>query len=88
MRMEKATPSGRAAKKRMKTVATAAIMPYITLDGGLIGEVTGSVNMKVAPNKTPPLSNEYKVKSHGFTLLFKPKTLKPTIKDKNVNVPK
>ena len=33
----------------------AAIIPYIILDGGLIGDVTGSVNMNVAPNNTPPL---------------------------------
>ena len=44
-------------------------MPYITLDGLLIGDVTGSVSINTAPNKTPPLNNWYKVKTNGLTSL-------------------
>ena len=56
IKIENPTPSGRAANNLMNTVKIAAIMPYIILEGGLIGLVTGSVNMNVVPNKAPPLN--------------------------------
>ncbi len=55
IKIEKQTPSGNAAKNLIKIVAIAPIMPYITLLGDVIGEVTGSDIMKTNANKNPPL---------------------------------
>ena len=55
-RIEYNTPSGRLALILINTVKKAAPIAKITLPAELVGLVTGSVNMKIAPNITPPVN--------------------------------
>ena len=81
-RIEKHTPSGRLAKSLIKTVKIAASPAKTIFPARVVGLVTGSVSMKTAPKKIPPVMMKLSAKltPQPFTkpIIKVPKNIVPT----------
>ena len=61
-KIEKHTPSGKFANNLIKTVKIAANAAKTIFPALVVGLVTGSVNMKTAPKKIPPVMMKLRAK--------------------------
>ena len=67
-RIEKTTPSGREALKRIRAVRKAARIAKTIFPARVFGFVTGSVSMKTAPKAAPPVKTMNSAYSRAMPL--------------------